>query len=110
MTLIPDTPMIAADNGPMNLWIPIFLAFAVFYGMMIWGGHKDKKRQREMLNAIKKNDRVVTIGGIMGTVVSVSNSEVTLKVDESANVKITFVRSAIQKVLSEGEATAEAPR
>ena len=45
----------------------------------------------------------MTIGGIIGSVVSVSDDEVTLKVDESANVKITVVRSAIQKVLAEDE-------
>jgi len=56
-----------------------------------------------MLAAVKKSDRVMTIGGIIGSVVSVGDNEVTLKVDESANVKITVVRSAIQRVLAEDE-------
>ena len=56
-----------------------------------------------MLAAIKKNDRVMTIGGIVGSVVTANENEVTLKVDESANVKITVIRSAVQKVLLEGE-------
>ena len=46
-----------------------------------------------MLANIKKNDRVMTIGGIVGSVVSASDAEVSLKVDESANVKITVIRS-----------------
>jgi preprotein translocase subunit YajC len=45
----------------------------------------------------------MTIGGILGSVVGVQGDEVTLKIDESANVKITVIRSAIQKVLAEGE-------
>ncbi|NLX15166.1 MAG: preprotein translocase subunit YajC [Phycisphaerales bacterium] len=79
----------------------------VFYMVMIFGSRKDKKKRQDMLAAIKKNDRVMTIGGIIGSVVSTTDSEVTLKVDESANVKITFIRSAIQKVLTEGEKPGE---
>ncbi len=59
---------------------------------------------------IKKNDRVVTIGGIVGTVATVKEDEVTLKVDESNNTKITFSRVAIQRVMSaETATTAEKP-
>lgn len=97
----------AGGGGGMTMWIGLLLMIVVFYGMIAWGSHKDKRRRREMLNAIKKNDRVMTIGGIIGTVVSAGDSEVTLKVDESANVKITVVRSAIQKVLTEGEKPAD---
>ena len=53
-----------------------------------------------MLSALKKNDRVMTIGGVVGTVVQVRDDEVVVKVDESANVKLTFIRGSIQKILS----------
>jgi preprotein translocase subunit YajC len=99
-----------AGGAGNQMWIGLILMVFVFYGMMLWGGRKDKKRRQDMLNAVKKNDRVMTIGGIIGTVVTVSDTEVTLKVDESANVKITVVRSAIQKVLVEGETPAEVGR
>jgi preprotein translocase subunit YajC len=62
-----------------------------------------KKKRQYLLSANKKSDRVMTIGGIIGSVVSVNDAEVTLKVDESANVKITFIRSAIQRVLQDDE-------
>ena len=75
----------------------------VFYGVMLSGSRKEKKKRRDMLASIKKNDHIMTIGGIIGSVVSATDNEVTLKVDESANVKITVIRSAIQKVLAEGE-------
>ncbi|MFH1416698.1 MAG: preprotein translocase subunit YajC [Planctomycetota bacterium] len=85
----------------------LLLMFGVIYFLMIRPQSKEKKRRAEMLAAIKKNDRVTTIGGIMGTVQSVSDAEVTLKVDESSNTKITFSRSAIQAVRSTeaGDAT-----
>lgn len=75
----------------------------VFYGVMLSGSRKEKKKRQDMLSAVKKGDRVMTIGGIIGSVVSVNDAEVTLKVDESANVKITFIRSAIQRVLQDDE-------
>lgn len=99
----------AADSGSGGgppggqFLIGLILMLVVFYGFMIWGGRKDKQKRQQMLASIKKNDRVMTIGGIIGFVVTASDTEVTLKVDESANVKITVVRSAIQKVLAEGE-------
>jgi preprotein translocase subunit YajC len=49
----------------------------------------------------------MTIGGVLGTVVSTGENEVTLKVDESANVKVTVIRSAIQKVLADDEKPTE---
>ncbi len=83
-----------------NMAPMLLLMFGVIYFLMIRPQSKEKKRRAEMLSAIKKNDRVTTIGGIMGTVQSVSEAEVTLKVDESSNTKITFSRAAIQAVRS----------
>lgn len=71
----------------------------IFYFVMIRPQGKEKKRRQSMLNLLKKNDRVVTIGGIVGVVTTVRDDEVTLKVDESSNTKITFSRSAIQRVM-----------
>ncbi len=79
------------------------IAFIVYF-LMIRPQGKEKKRRQEMLGMLKKNDRVITIGGIVGTVTTVRDDEVTLKVDESSNTKITFSRSAIQRVMG---ATAE---
>ena len=85
------------------LWFGLLLMIVVFYTVILGGNRKEKRKRQEMLAGIKKNDRAMTIGGIIGSVVSISDNEVTLKVDESANVKITVVRSAIQKVLAEDE-------
>ena len=52
---------------------------------------------------LTRNDRVLTIGGAIGTVVSVKDNEVVLKVDESTNTKMTFVKTAIQKIMTEDQ-------
>lgn len=70
----------------------------IFYFMLIRPQGKERKQRAAMLASVKKNDRVVTIGGIVGTVTSVRDDEITLKVDESSNTKITFTRNAVQSV------------
>jgi preprotein translocase subunit YajC len=86
--------------------LPMLLLMGlVFYLLLIRPQSKERKRRQAMLSALKKNDRVVTIGGIVGTVLSVRDDEVTLKVDESSNTKITFTRGAIQSVTSGAERT-----
>jgi preprotein translocase subunit YajC len=62
---------------------------------------RQEKRQKEMLNNLKRGDRVQTIGGILGSIVEARETEVVLKVDESTNTKIRIVREAIKKVTSE---------
>jgi preprotein translocase subunit YajC len=100
-------PAQPAAPGIESMLLPLLLMGAVFYFIMLRPQNAEKKRHQAMLGAIKKNDRVVTIGGIMGTVLNVQDDAITLKVDESSNTKITFTRSAIQKVL--GSESAEAP-
>jgi preprotein translocase subunit YajC len=66
----------------------------------IMGQRRERKRRDAMINAIKKHDRVQTIGGVIGSVVEVKPDYVVLKVDESSNTRITFARSAVQQVLT----------
>ena len=90
-------------GGDSRLLIGLILMFVVYFAVMMSGNRKEKKKRQSMLDAVKKSDRVMTVGGIIGSVVTVSDTEITLKVDESANVKITVVRSSIQRVLADGE-------
>jgi preprotein translocase subunit YajC len=57
---------------------------------------------------MKRGDRVMTAGGILGSVVEVRDSEVLLKVDESTNTKIKFSRDAIKRVVTEDEGSTPA--
>lgn len=90
-----------------GLLIPLVLAMAVFYFFM-WRGQKKERNQHDtMIASLKRNDRVQTVGGIIGTVVDVRDNEVVLKVDESSNVKVRFLRSAIRGRIGEAAAPAE---
>jgi preprotein translocase subunit YajC len=94
-------PMPDLFSSPLLLLVLMGL---VMYFVLMRPQSQEKKRREQMLKAIKKNDRVVTVGGILGVVQSVKDDEVTLKVDESSNTKITFTRSSISRVVSAGPA------
>jgi len=81
----------------------IFLGvmFLLMYMILFRGPRKKQQQHKQMMQTLKKNDKVQTIGGIIGNVVDIKDNEVTLKVDESNNTKIKILRSAIGKNLSE---------
>lgn len=78
---------------------PIAAIFFVFYFLVIAPANKQKRKTQQMLNSLKKGDRVVTSGGIYGTVQGVEAEVVHLKIAE--NVKVKVARSAISNVVTE---------
>jgi len=86
----------------------VFLLPALLMGMLVFffltnrSTEKRKTRERDaMFNRLAKNDRVLTIGGIIGTVHTLKDNEVVLKVDESTNTKMTFLKTAIQRIITD---------
>ncbi len=97
-------PPVSGTQMFLRFWLPILLMFAVFYWVIFRGQKKERQKHEQMLESLKRNDRVLTIGGVIGTVVDVRGQEVILKVDETNNVKMRFTRSAIKQKLSEEHA------
>lgn len=82
---------------------------ALFMGVMVFlvlntisRSRREKRERAELQSSLAKHASVVTIGGICGTIHSVKDDEVVIKVDESSNTKMTFLKTAIQKVRSDG--------
>jgi len=93
-----------ASNPPstgfnFTTFVPIILMFVLLYFFLFRGQRKEEKKRKEMINELKKGDRVMTIGGMIARVVSIDGDEVVLKIDESANVKATYTKKSIQEVL-----------
>ena len=89
-------------GAPMpTIWIAFLIGIVVFYFVLFRGNTKGRKQRTQMLANMKKNDRVMTIGGILGTVVAVKDKEVVIKVDETTNTKMTFIKDAIRTVVQE---------
>jgi preprotein translocase subunit YajC len=96
-----DLPPDAAPGGGGQFMIVMLGMILIFYFLLIRPQMKENKRRKAMLAAVKKHDRVITNGGMFGVVVSVSDTEVVLKVDDSSNTRIKFSRSAIASILQD---------
>jgi preprotein translocase subunit YajC len=88
-----------SPSSPIN-FILLGLMFVVMYLLLFRGPRKKQQQHKQMVQGLEKNDRVRTIGGIIGTVVDIKGDELTLKVDESTNTKIKVASSAIGRNLS----------
>ncbi len=89
----------AQNTAWLSTVLPFVLMFVVFYFLLIRPQQKRTKKRNAMLAALKKNDKIVTIGGINGTVTDLTDDKVTIRVNEST--KLTFERSAVNVVVSE---------
>lgn len=95
--------------GALGSFLPLILIFVIFYFFLIRPQNKKQKETQKMINALKKGDKVITIGGIHGVVSSVKEKTIIIKVDD--NAKIEFNRTAVASVeKSEAELALEAEK
>ena len=86
------------QGGGMQMWIMLALIFGVMWFFMIRPQRKQQKELQNFRDSLKKGDKVVTIGGIYGTVCEVKEDSVLIEVDN--NVKIRVSKQAIVKDFS----------
>ena len=101
-----DAP--AAPEDPyafLRFLLPMSVVMVLFYMMMIRPQKRKEQDLRDQVNAIKENDRVITIGGIYGVVTNVQRDtqRVTVRVDESTGTKLRLNMTAIARVLTAEE-------
>ena len=89
----------AAQGGGWQMWIMLILIFVVMWFFMIRPQRKQQKELENFRNALKKGDKVVTIGGIYGTVSEIKEDSVLIEVDN--NVKIRVSKQALVKDFSD---------
>jgi preprotein translocase subunit YajC len=85
--------MEGGGGSPLTMLIPFVLIFGVFYFIVILPAKRQQKKKEAMIAALKKGDRVMTTGGIYGTVAGVEDQALLVKVAE--NVKLRIAKSAI---------------
>ena len=106
--LIPPAYAQSGGGGDMLTGLlPIALIFVVFYFLLIRPQQKKARAHRELVAALRRGDRVVTAGGIMGTVAKVSNDQEVL-VEIAEGVRVRMVRSQITDVLTKPQSAAAA--
>ena len=89
--------------GPVMTLLPFILIFVIMYFLVIRPQQKKSKEHQEMLNKLKKNDEVMTSGGIYGKVVALAENVVTLEV--APNVRIRVHRPQISAVVTAEKAS-----
>lgn len=100
----PAEPAAPPPTGPglFEMLPPILAMVLLFYFLLVVPERRKSKQKQELLSSLKKNDRVLTVGGMYGVVANVKpgEEEVTLKIDEDKDVKVRITRSSITQVLS----------
>ena len=97
-------PTTTSPVSPLFQWVvPLGLLFVVMYFLMLRPQKKKDQARRELLARIKRNDHVVTIGGIRGVITSVKEDELVLRVDDTKDIRMRFSRSAVSRVLKSSE-------
>jgi preprotein translocase subunit YajC len=102
-----QAPGAAADDpyAFLRFLLPMSVVMVLFYLMMIRPQKRKEQEVRDQVNAVKENDRVITIGGIYGVVTNVQRDaqRVTVRVDESTGTKLRLNMTAIARVLTAEE-------
>ncbi len=91
----------AKGGGAAGSLIMLLILFAIFYFLLIMPQQKQAKKHREMIKSLKKGDRVITAGGVVGTVTGIADDTITLQIADG--VKIKVVKSYIANKFSSGE-------
>jgi preprotein translocase subunit YajC len=92
--------------GPFGNPLLLFLIMGIMIIFMVWLPGRNQKRERAAMFArLKKNDKVVTMAGIIGVVVAIKDNEdeATLKVDDTSNTRIRVLKSSINQILTPAE-------
>ena len=101
MSLLMGSPAGGEGGNPIMSFLPLIAIVAIFYFLILRPQSKKQKETQKMLSALKKGDRVITIGGVHGVIQSVKETTVIVKVDE--NVKLEFNRAAISSISSQAK-------
>ena len=88
--------------GGFESLLPLVLIFVVFYFLLIRPQQKKQKQHREMLEALRRGDRIVTAGGIIGTITKANETELTVEIAEE--VKVRVMRAMVSDVMVKTEA------
>ena len=97
----PPAPRSQGPGGSM-MFVGLLVFMFVFFIVMSRSSRKgEEKKRKALLDSLSKNDRVLTQGGVIGTIVAIRDREVVLKVDESTNTKMTFLKDSVRQVITD---------
>ncbi len=80
----------------LGSFLPLIIIFAVFYFVLIRPQQMQQKKRREMLEALKKGDKVITVGGVHGEITSIHDDDLTVRIADKVEIRMT--RAGISRV------------
>lgn len=96
--LLMGAPAGGEQPNPLAMFLPLVLIFLVFYFFIIRPQKKKEDERKKLIAAVKKGDRVITIGGLHGSVTQVDETSVLIQVD--TNTKLRVEKSAVASVVA----------
>lgn len=91
----PAAPPQGQGGSAFLQMVPFIIIFVLFYMVLIRPQRRQQKEREKMISALKKNDHVITSGGLCGVVDRIKDNDVYLRVDDRSDVKLRVLRSAI---------------
>jgi preprotein translocase subunit YajC len=96
-----DGGMLGALSGsPLGQFLPLILIFVLFYFLMIRPQQEQAKKLKAQISGVKKGDRVLTAGGIVGVVTRAREGAAEIEVEIAPNVKVSVMRDTLGQVLN----------
>ncbi|MEW5703279.1 MAG: preprotein translocase subunit YajC [Pseudomonadota bacterium] len=105
MLISPAFAQTGATPSGLEMFLPLILIFVVFYFLLIRPQQKKAKRHREMVGALRRGDKIITAGGILGTIAKIVDENEVL-VEIADNVRVRVAKATIGEVLSKPEPVA----
>ncbi len=99
---VPQGPV---EANPLVSFMPFVLLMVIFYFLLIRPQQKRQKETQKMIDAVKKGDRVVTSGGVIGTVVGIQNDYLVLKLGDNDQTKVEVLKSAVNGLRETADST-----
>jgi preprotein translocase subunit YajC len=97
----------ATAGGGLGSLMPLIIIFGIFYFLLIRPQQKKLKEHQQMVESAKRNDKIVTAGGIVGTIAKVNSDNETVEVKITTGVEVTVMKSTIANVLTKSSSVEE---
>ena len=94
-------PAQPGQPGLMSMLFPFIMMFGVIYILFIMPNQRREKQRRELLSSLSKGDKVITHGGVVGTIVGLNEKYAVLKISDNPAVKVEFLRQAVSQVIKD---------
>jgi preprotein translocase subunit YajC len=104
--LLQQAPAASPSANPLMSFLPLIFIVAIFYFLVFMPMQRQKKQQSQMLSGLQSGNEVLTTGGIVGTIISITGDMLILRVKPD-NIKLQVARSAVASLVTQEKSVEE---